>query len=114
MSDVLPLYQVAPDNSKSKKTKLKHAPKESCLKSVTSEDEGLKFHHSPTRVGRDLVSNKVGARLKTEPKDSLTTTSSKGGCRSSQSHEDGQKFLHLPKAALEIPNLPKQIGTCPL
>ena len=84
---------------KSKKTKLTHAPKESCLKSVTSEDEGLKFHHSPTRVGRDLVSNKVGARLKTEPEDSLTTTSSKGGCRSSQSHEEGLRCSPSPQGS---------------
>ena len=87
-------------HSKSKKTKLKHAPKESCLKSVPSEDEGLKFHHSPTRVGRDLVSNKVGARLKTEPKESLTTTSAKGGCRSpSQSHEEGLRCSPSPQGS---------------
>ncbi|KAM7338369.1 hypothetical protein ACRRTK_001853 [Alexandromys fortis] len=86
-------------HSKSKKTKLKQAPKESGLKSVPSEDEGMKFHHSPTRVGRDLVSNKVGARLKTEPKESLTTTSAKGGCRSSQSHEGGLRCSPSPEGS---------------
>ncbi|KAM7315957.1 hypothetical protein ACRRTK_025027 [Alexandromys fortis] len=44
---------------KSKKTKLKQAPKESGLKSVPSEDEGLKFHHSPTRIeASECKSNK--------------------------------------------------------
>nr|XP_048286097.1 mucin-12-like [Myodes glareolus]XP_048286098.1 mucin-12-like [Myodes glareolus]XP_048286099.1 mucin-12-like [Myodes glareolus]XP_048286100.1 mucin-12-like [Myodes glareolus]XP_048286101.1 mucin-12-like [Myodes glareolus]XP_048286102.1 mucin-12-like [Myodes glareolus] len=75
-------------HSKSKKTKSKHDSKESCLKSVPSEEKGLKFHHSPKKEGRDTVSNKVNARPKSDPKKSPTTTSAKGGCRSSRSHEE--------------------------
>ncbi|XP_038168257.2 mucin-17-like [Arvicola amphibius] len=79
-------------HSKSKKTKSRHASKESHLKSVPSEDKGLKFHHSSKKGGRASVSNKVGARLKTEPEESLTTTSAKGGCRSSRSHEECLRY----------------------
>ncbi|XP_057609323.1 mucin-17-like [Chionomys nivalis] len=79
-------------HSKLKKTKSRHASKESDLKSVPSEDKGLKLHHSSKKGGRASVSNKVGARLKTDPKESLTTTSAKGDCRSSRSDEECLRY----------------------
>ncbi|OBS64543.1 hypothetical protein A6R68_06917, partial [Neotoma lepida] len=84
-------------HSKLKKTKSRHASKEAGLKSVPSEDGGLKVHHSSRKGDKDSLSDKGAVRLKTEPKESLTTSSAKGDCRSSQSHDEGHRSSPSPQ-----------------
>ncbi|XP_057616584.1 mucin-17-like [Chionomys nivalis] len=103
-------FYPSPGSTHSKlKKKLRHGSKEAVLKSVPLEDEDLNLHHSSKKGGKDSNSDKHSVRLKTEPKETLTTFSSaKGGCRSSQSHDEK---LRSPSSHDGIPRHFKSMKT---